>query len=66
MSSKSTFLFADPSFIYGLAHILDFEGTFDVYNQSLTPAEADARALYSDWSAVGDELNEALKQLAAA
>lgn len=51
--------------IYGFAHLLDFEGRFDSYNQCPTPNEADAVAIYSDWSTVGDSLSDAMRQLAA-
>jgi hypothetical protein len=33
-----------------------------MYNISSTPAEADAKALASDWLAVGQDLKEAMKQ----
>ena len=65
MSHKSTFLFADPSFIYGVAHLLDFEGTFVSYNQSRTPIEADAKALYADWRTVGEDLLAAMNRVVA-
>ena len=65
MSNKTTFLFANPSFIYGVAHLLDFEGNFNCYNQSRTTLEADARAIYADWSVVGDELIAAMNVLGA-
>lgn len=56
MSRLTTFLIANPSFLNGAAHILDFWGTYDSYNQSLTTEEADARAIFSDWRSVGEEL----------
>jgi hypothetical protein len=64
MSSRSTFLFADPSFVSGAAHILDFWGTFDTYNHSRTTQEADIKATFSDWRAVGEDLLAALNQAA--
>lgn len=64
MSALSTFLFANPSFISGVASILDFEGNFVSYNHCATPSDADAVALYADWSAVGDALVEAINKLA--
>jgi hypothetical protein len=65
VSNRSTFLFADLSFVYGVAHILDFEGHFTSYNESATPRDADAIATYADWSAVGDDLVAAMNQFAA-
>ena len=63
MGSKkySTFLFPEPSPIYGVGRLFDFGVTLDSYNESLTPAIADALALHCDWSAVGDDLRDALK-----
>ena len=48
-----------------MAHLLDFNGTFTTYNQSPAPLEADAKALYADWSSVGDELIAAINAIAA-
>ena len=58
----STFLFADPSLVYGLASLLDFEGTFPTYNYSRNRPEADAKALYYDWLTVGQALNDAMSK----
>lgn len=52
----SDFLFAMPSFIRGVASALDIGGTFVEYNQSEGPCEADAKALQSDWNAIGKDL----------
>lgn len=60
MSEYTTFLFARPSFLEGLARIFDFSGALNEYNISATPEQADARALRSDWMAVGDDLRNAL------
>jgi hypothetical protein len=57
----SDYLFAHPSFLYGIARSLDLGGTFDAYNESLTPNEADGRAIASDWLAVGKDLQGALE-----
>lgn len=62
----STFLFANPSFISGVAHIFDFEGSFVSYNRSRTPLEADSKAIYADWAAVGQALDEAVRQFVVA
>jgi hypothetical protein len=62
VSALSTFLFANPSMISGAAHLLDFWGTYDSYNRSRTPTEADAIALYADWRCVGEDLAKALHQ----
>jgi hypothetical protein len=56
---RAGFLFAAPSFLGGMASVLDMGGTLVTYNISETPEEADSRALASDWAAVGDDLKEA-------
>lgn len=56
MSTFSTFLFAQPSFLEGMGRVLDFGGTLNEYNRARTPEEADAIAAWADWSAVGADL----------
>lgn len=56
----SDFLFAMPSRLSGVARTLDLGATFDSYNESRTPNEADARALFGDWRAVGRSLLQAM------
>ena len=52
----SDFLFARPSLASGAARVLDFMGLFDFYNVSRSEREADARATYADWRAVGSDM----------
>lgn len=59
---KTLFLCADPSWLSGAARILDLGGTFDVYNSSATGEEADAKAIYSDWAIVGEDLQHAIDE----
>ena len=59
---KTDFLFANPSLTSGAARLLDFGGTFDQYNDSGTPKEADANATIADWCVVGDDIREAMEQ----
>ena len=59
---RSDFLFAMPSPLAGVARLFDFAGTFDAYNASSTPDEADAKAMYADWAAVGDTLCSGMDQ----
>jgi len=54
------YLFAEPSALSGAARALDMAGQFDAYNDSVTPAMADARAARMDWRAVGEALWAAL------
>ncbi len=60
--SDSLFLCARPSFIEGMGRILDFGGTLDQYNQSISPAQADYLALRGDWQLVGVDLARVLDQ----
>ncbi len=53
---RSARLFARPSFLEGLSRALDLGATLNVYNYDRDPEEADARALFSDWLAVGDAI----------
>lgn len=59
---KSDFLVASPSYASGAARLLDWGGTFDQYNESRNPQEADASAIASDWFIVGDDLCDAMEQ----
>lgn len=52
------FLFAVPSFIGGAARTLDLLGQYDRYNVSRSSQQADTRAMYNDWHAVGQLLFE--------
>jgi hypothetical protein len=62
---QSDFLYARPSFLEGAARLFDFSGSLNTYNESSTPAEADTRAMYEDWRAVGHDLQTALTNLQA-
>lgn len=53
-------LYAMPSVLSGLARTLDIGGTFDSYNESPDEAIADARALASDFAAIGDDLRASM------
>lgn len=57
---RTDYLFAAPSFLSGAARLLDLSGRFDVYNDSDDEALADARAIYSDWRMVGQDLAGAM------
>lgn len=59
---RSDFLFAEPSFLTGVARTLDLFGTLKdhSYNKSPTPGEADARAIANDWTVVGGDLRAAM------
>ena len=55
-------LFARPSFLTGVARVIDFGGVLNTYNVSPSNREADYYASLSDWLSVGDDLEYALEQ----
>ena len=59
----TTFLFALPRFTFGMARALDLGANFDGYNISRSPAEADTKALLSDWYIVSDDLLNAMQEV---
>lgn len=52
MNDYSTFLFARPSFLEGLARAIDLGGELQEYNSTLTPEQADRLARENDVRAV--------------
>ncbi len=56
------YLYARSGFLYGVASVLDLRATLNYYNEFETPEEADAMAIYSDWLAVGGDLQFAFNQ----
>jgi hypothetical protein len=64
MSNKvqSGFLFSAPGFLSGAARTLDLFGSFDEYNISRTPLEADTLALASDWIVTGQDIQGAMDE----
>lgn len=62
MNHFTDFLFARPSFLEGVARLLDFGGTLRVYNQSQDGQIADYIALASDVQAIGDDMRQAINQ----
>ena len=63
-SSWSYYLFAEPSFLEGMARIMDFGDTLTEFNQSLTPAQANNIALTTDWQAVFEDVRAAVSKVA--
>jgi hypothetical protein len=57
---KSDFLVAAPSFASGVGRLLDWYGLYDLYNVSRNGNEADAKAMFSDWRIVGQDINDAM------
>jgi len=60
MGNDTTYLMATPSFLTGMASAMNLAGNFYRFNFSRTDAEADVRALRSDFNAVGNDLRVAL------
>lgn len=56
---RTMFFFAIPTFFSGCARLLDLGGVYDLYNESQDESVADARALYSDFRMVGQDLQQA-------
>jgi len=60
------YLFAQPSFLTGLAALFDFDGSLTgpgAYNFSATPEETDAIAIANDWAAVHGDVRAAMASL---
>jgi len=55
-------LFARPSFIGGIAQVLDMGATLNIYNCNDTGEEADREALFSDWAVIADEFLSAKRE----
>lgn len=53
-------LFARPSFLEGVARVFDKGGMLNKYNSSQTQAEADYKAIASDWNTLGKDLRKAI------
>ena len=62
MNIFSELLFARPSFIGGLAKVLDLGNTLTDYNFFSDGVESDARAIAADWKAVGMDIQTALNK----
>ncbi len=63
MTDYSMFLFAQPSFLEGVARVGDIGGTLNEYNSSIDPAQADRLALRADIEALRQDVSTAREQL---
>lgn len=61
MGKYSDFLFAQPSFVEGMARILDFGDSLTEFNRSSRP---DTIAIRADWRAVYNDLAKAFDKVA--
>lgn len=64
MGGTTDFLYARPSFLQGVARVIDFGNFLDDYNTSPTSQEADSQALRNDWAALGADFRHAAESLA--
>lgn len=64
MGEFSTFLFARPSSMEGMARVFDLGGTLQEYNVSASPEQADELAQEMDIRAVNADFRAALGALA--
>ena len=53
-------LFAEPSFVEGMARVIDIGNTLQEYNTSKTDHEADSKALKNDWKMIGGDVKKAM------
>lgn len=60
---RTDFLFADESFLTGMATVLDIGGSTPNFNTSANGEEADAKAIYSDWAMVGKDISNAIEAI---
>jgi len=61
VSVYTSFLYSQPSFIEGMARVVDFGNTLQKYNGSSSSKSADERAIRADWLAVGKDMTEAIE-----
>ena len=54
--ARTDFLYATPSFLSGAATVFAVSGYSPSFNRSMTESEADSKAIYSDWSMVGQDI----------
>ena len=63
MATKTFRLFKMlPGFLLGVATVMDLGATIDIYNTDKTPAEADYKAIASDWQMTGVDLKNAFEE----
>lgn len=62
---RTDLLFAQPSFLIGLARTLDVGATLSrvSYNEAPSSEAADAVAMASDWATVGEDIRSAVESV---
>ncbi|MFT5891937.1 MAG: hypothetical protein ACI9Y7_002044 [Dokdonia sp.] len=61
--NKRESLFNRSSYLTGLGSVMNVFGNYYEFNGSKTSKEADYKALYSDWKAIGDDITKATKKI---
>ncbi len=61
MNKYSDLLFAKMRLSEGVGSVIDLFGVLQEFNESETPQEADAKALWSDFMAVGVDIQDAVE-----
>ena len=52
----------EPSFLDGIASLVNMSSNLFRYNQDTTEIEADTNSLRADWYAIGEDLWKAIKE----
>ncbi|MDE0267987.1 MAG: hypothetical protein OXI96_02980 [Acidimicrobiaceae bacterium] len=60
ISSRTSYLYARPSALHGIARVFDFFGLYDSYNTLPSSREADISAIFQDWLAVEEDARHVL------
>jgi hypothetical protein len=55
-------LYARPSFLEGVARLLDVGSVLNEYNHADSPERADWIAIQSDWASIDQDLREAMAE----
>jgi hypothetical protein len=58
---STDFLFAQPSYLSGMARLIDLTGLFDTYNGSQDENHADMFAMFADWRMTGQDIGQAME-----
>jgi hypothetical protein len=56
----SFYLCSKSTFLTGIGQLFDVSGSYNKYNYSKSPEEADKKSLYLDWLAVGQDIQVAM------
>ncbi len=60
--NRTTFLLPKNDFWVGFGSVLNIAGSYFSYNYSNSDADADRKALFSDWFMVGDDFKQSKKK----